>query len=586
MKEKRGELVLSAYAYMASITKEMHGRYFIYLLIILFNQALTTGLTVLFGKSIDILTGTITRFNLKHLLLAVLIVSVLRCFGAITESVYHIRKIIYDIETLVERHNLGKLFNFSLGQTDLVSTGQKMDNLQKGTSSVSEMINLLATNVVPTVLQIVTAISILFYMNWMIGVVVALGITLFAVISVRTNNSFVEPVRKARKLESKVSERFWEIVKHLKLVIMTATRKKMSDKYFSQQIVAWDEGKSVWTRYNIQNGLSRNLTFDHLLRAPFLAIVFYLVQQKKITIGDVSIIVALISTAYNAVGNIGTIQRSLLRHAVNIMRLKEMIELPPLCADIDEPIELKNPRGLIEFSEVVFSYDGATNALDNVSFAIKAGETIAFVGASGSGKSTIISLLLRGHKPDGGCIKIDGIPLDEVEIDTWRQAVGVVSQHTMLWDDTVRENITFSAKGLIADEELMRIAGASRIDEFYDRLGAEGLDTVIGENGARLSGGQCQRIAIARVLARDPRVIIFDEATNALDNKTEAEVQGAIRNALKERTGIIIAHRLGTVRNADRIFVLDKGRILGEGTFDELSQNNEVFKKLIGSELR
>lgn len=586
MKEKRGELVLSAYAYMASVTREMHGRYVIYLLIILFNQLLNTGLTVLFGKSIDILTGIITRFDLKDLLLAVLIVSVLRCFGAITESVYYIRKIVYDIETLIENHDLYKLFRFSLGQTDLVSTGEKMENLQKGTSSVSEMINLLTSTVVPTILQIITAISILFYMNWLIGLVVTLGITLFTLKSIWTNNRYVEPVRKARKLEAKVSERFWEMVKHLKLVIMTATQKKMSDKYFAQQKVAWDEGKRIWTRYNIENGLSRNLTFDHLLRAPFLAIIFYLVQQKEITIGDVSIIVALISTAYSAVGNIGTIQRSLLRHAVNIMRLKEMIEQPPLCADIDDSIELKNPKGLIEFNEVTFSYDGKTNALDNVSFTIKSGETVAFVGTSGSGKSTIISMLLRGHQPQSGCIKIDDIPLDEVAIDTWRQAVGVVSQNTMLWNDTVRQNITFSTKSEMGEGELMQIASASRIDEFFDRLGPDGLDTVIGENGTRLSGGQCQRIAIARVLARDPRVIIFDEATNALDNKTEAEVQGAIRNALKERTGIVIAHRLGTVRNADRIFVLEKGQIVGEGTFDELSQNNEAFKQLIGSELR
>ncbi len=138
----------------------------------------------------------------------------------------------------------------------------------------------------------------------------------------------------------------------------------------------------------------------------------------------------------------------------------------------------------------------------------------------------------------------------------------------------------------MGDDELMRIASASRINEFFDRLGPNGLDTVIGENGTLLSGGQCQRVAIARVLARDPKVIIFDEATNALDNKTEAEVQGAIKDALKGRTGIIIAHRLGTVRHVDRIFVLQKGRIVGEGTFEELSRTNEAFKELVGSELR
>jgi ATP-binding cassette subfamily B protein len=588
MSEKKGrkELLLSAYMYVLSITSEMHGRYVIYFLIILFNQALSTLLTVLIGKSIDVSTGIITRFDFTDLLWMVLAVTVFRCGGAILESVFHIRKITYDIDTTIEQHNLKKLFCFSPGQTNRENTGLKMDTLQKGKGAVEEMTSLLANTIAPTSLRIVTAIGILSYINWRIGTAVFGGIFLFSVSSVWLNNGFVEPIRKARKLESDVETKFWEIIKHLRLVILTASQQKVYDKQFAEQKVAREFGKGVWTKYNIVIGVFRNLPFDHLMQAPLLALIFYLVGKQSITLGDVAIVITLISNAYSGVGNIGTVQRSLLRHSINIVRLRDMLEQPIECADIEDAIELARPQGRIQFEHVQFAYDGITNALNDISFTIEPGETVAFVGSSGSGKSTIISLLLRGHEPQSGSITVDDVPLTHVAINSWRQAVGVVSQQTMLWDSTVRDNIVFGVDRELGDEELQQIVSDSCINEFYDRLGPQGLDTMIGENGILLSGGQSQRIAIARVLARDPRVIIFDEATSALDYHTEAKVYEAMERALGTRTGIIIAHRLGTVRKANRIIVLDKGRIVGQGTFEELSQNNEAFKQLIGSELR
>ena len=334
-------------------------------------------------------------------------------------------------------------------------------------------------------------------------------------------------------------------------------------------------------------GLSRNLPFEHIAITPIYYLIFTLVKSGEISVGDIAIIVSQVGSVYSCLNNLGVIQRRMIRYSIQIDRLKDMIEKDPECADIENPVTLENPNGLIEFKNVSFAYEvNRPHALNNVSFKIKPGETVAFVGTSGSGKSTILSLLMRSYTPKQGEIFVDDVPLGDIEINSLRRRVGVVSQTTSLWDESVRHNILDGVEGDVGDVRLKSIIESARVNEFFDRLGEKGLDTLIGENGIQLSGGQCQRIAIARVLARDPKIIILDEATSALDYQTESEVFEAINNALKGRTGIIVAHRLGTVKKADRIIVLEKGSIVGEGSFKELSENNEHFKKLIGSEIR
>jgi ABC-type multidrug transport system fused ATPase/permease subunit len=222
--------------------------------------------------------------------------------------------------------------------------------------------------------------------------------------------------------------------------------------------------------------------------------------------------------------------------------------------------------------------------LKGISFKIKEGEKVAFVGESGSGKSTIANLVRRAFDPQSGKITINNNNLKDLELKSFLKKIGSVDQEVNLFDKSIRENISYGTENLLTDEELNKIAKMSRIDAFYKKL-EHGWDTIVGERGAKVSGGEKQRIGIARALAKNPEILIFDEATSALDTVSERVVQKSIDAVSKGKTSIIIAHRLSTVKNCDKIFVLKKGQLLAEGTHDYLLENCEYYKELVKHQL-
>jgi ABC-type multidrug transport system fused ATPase/permease subunit len=221
-------------------------------------------------------------------------------------------------------------------------------------------------------------------------------------------------------------------------------------------------------------------------------------------------------------------------------------------------------------------------ALEDVSFTIKSGTTTAFVGKSGSGKTTLINLLLRAYDPQDGTIYIDGVDLKQLKLDSYRKQVGVVEQEVEVFDKTIKHNILFPIDDPEAYDmqQLHEIAHDAGVAEFEDRL-EDGYDTKIGEKGIQLSGGQKQRVGIARVLAKKPKILIFDEATASLDSINEKNIHEAMNRALKGRTGIIIAHRLATIMDADKIIVMDNGKVVGEGTHAELLKTCSEYQELV-----
>jgi len=277
-------------------------------------------------------------------------------------------------------------------------------------------------------------------------------------------------------------------------------------------------------------------------------------------------------------------------------RMLEVLDTEPGIADLREMISDRDGvRGEIEFRDLVFRY-GDTVVLDHISLHIDAGQTVAFIGVTGSGKSTLISLLARLHEPPRGSVFVDGVDVLDMPLTTLRGAIGFVPQEPFLFSDSLADNVAFGLDAQAAgragqagwpgeagragrEERILEAAAVARLDKDVADF-PHGYQTMVGERGITLSGGQKQRTALARALAIDPRILILDDALSAVDTYTEEEILSRLRHVLRQRTSIIVAHRISTVRDADRIFVLDTGRIVERGTHDELVKMNGLYAEL------
>jgi ATP-binding cassette subfamily B protein len=261
-------------------------------------------------------------------------------------------------------------------------------------------------------------------------------------------------------------------------------------------------------------------------------------------------------------------------------RTVELLDSRPSIVTPANPVELKAERGAISFEHLSFNYPSRpdTSALTDFQLDIAPGENVAFVGPSGAGKSTVFQLLLRFYDPKAGRILIDGVDIARADPSAVRARIGLVPQETMIFGASARENIRYGRPGA-SDAEIEAAARAAAADEFIRKL-PEGYDTFLGERGARLSGGQKQRIAIARAILKNPPILLLDEATSSLDSESERLVQDALENLMRSRTTLVIAHRLATAINSDRIVVIDRGRIVGTGRHEQLLRDNALYARL------
>jgi len=268
------------------------------------------------------------------------------------------------------------------------------------------------------------------------------------------------------------------------------------------------------------------------------------------------------------------------------IRLFEILDTKPDIKNIENPTPLKSFQNEIKFEDVTFNYsDSPEIIVDKVNFTAKKGEIIAFVGSSGAGKTTLVDLIPRFFDPTGGKILIDGIDIKNVRIEDLRKHMGIVTQETVLFNETVFNNIAYGLPNTPKDK-VIEVAKIANAHNFIMEL-PNGYDTIVGERGAKISGGQRQRLSIARALLKNPPIMIFDEATSALDNESEVLVQEAIEHLMKERTTFVIAHRLSTIRNANEIIVMDKGKIVQQGKHEDLlNDENGIYKKLYELQFR
>lgn len=265
-----------------------------------------------------------------------------------------------------------------------------------------------------------------------------------------------------------------------------------------------------------------------------------------------------------------------------IERIFEILDFEPEVKEDSDAQELKSINGFITFENLNFSYNGTDWVLKNINFTINAGEVVAIVGKSGAGKSTLAKLIPRFYDPQLGSIKIDGVDIRKVTIKSLREQIGVVSQETFLFSGSVKENIRYG-NSRASDEDIIKAAKAANAHEFIVRL-PQSYDTEIGERGIKISGGQKQRLAIARMILKNPKILVMDEATSSVDSKSEKLIQEALCNLMKGRTTIVIAHRLSTILFADMIVILENGQIVEQGTHKELYEKSSVYRRLFDNQ--
>ena len=303
----------------------------------------------------------------------------------------------------------------------------------------------------------------------------------------------------------------------------------------------------------------------------------FMAYRGKITIGDVSLYQSYFGALIGQVSSIMGLLPIISKGAEAINSIGEILNSHDI-ENNDRKIKMQNLEGGYEFKDVCFKYDDRTPVLNGFSLTVSPGETVALVGESGSGKSTVLNLVIGFNQIDSGSFKIDGIDADKINMRSYRKFISVVPQSSILFSGTIKENITYGRKNVTKDM-LDYAVKAARLESVIEKL-PDGINTMVGEHGAKLSGGQRQRISIARAIIRNPRVIIFDEATSALDSVTEKEIQTAIENLTADRTTFIVAHRLSTIKNADKIAVMDGGRCVEYGTYDELMAKKGRFYEL------
>ena len=470
---------------------------------------------------------------------------------------------IKEIAVAVFKHLFGLSMRFHL----LRQTGGLSRDIERGTKSIGFLLNFILFRIAPTILELAMVMVVLLYLYdiWF-TVVTLVTIAVYVVFTFTVTEKRLVTRRQMNTLDSMANTKAIDALMNYETV-----------KYFDNEgyeINRYQENMQGWVNSSVKNQVSSNFLNagqSAIITVGTLALLWMAaarVYAGQMTVGDVVLVSTYLTQLYVTLTMLGFIYREMKNALTDIERMFNLFKEQGEIEDRAGAIELRATNPSIEFKEVDFSYEAEREILHGLSFKIEAGKTLAVVGTSGAGKSTLARLLFRFYDVNDGQILIDGVDIRDYTQSSLRRHIGIVPQDTVLFNDTIYYNIAYGNTQASA-EEIYQAAKDASLHEFILSL-PHGYDAVVGERGLKLSGGEKQRVAIARTLLKNPPILVLDEATSALDTQTERQIQEALAKVAEHRTTLIIAHRLSTIVGADSIIVMEHGRIVEQGSHDEL----------------
>ena len=488
------------------------------------------------------------------------------------------QRAITDMRRRVEEH----ILRLPVRYFDTTQTGQLISRIMNDAEGIR---NLVGTGLVQLTGGLVTsalAMGVLLYINWKLTLITLAVLGVFGGFMAWAFATLRPLFRERGKIMAEVTGRLNQSLGGVRIV-KTYTAEKREDLVFTEGV-----HKLLRNVAKSMTGVSGIGALSGLVLGSIGVITFivggHAIASKAMTIGDLFRYIFFTGYLAMPIVQLASIGTQMTEAFAGLDRIREILDTPREDADPNRNTTLEQFRGAVEFSDVMFEYNPGQPVLKHINFKAPAGTTTALVGSSGSGKSTMISLVMAFNTPLSGRITIDGSDLQSLTLANYRRHLGVVLQDNFLFDGTVAENISYGTPHATR-EDVVRVSQIAHADEFISGFEKQ-YDTIVGERGVRLSGGQRQRVSIARAILADPRILLLDEATSSLDSESEAKIQDGLRALRKGRTTFVIAHRLSTIQSADQILVLEAGEIVERGSHDELLALNGRYRQLYDKQYR
>lgn len=472
------------------------------------------------------------------------------------------QNLIAQLRSKVQAH----ILKLPISYFDNVKTGELVSRIMTDVEGVRNLVGTGLAQMVGGILTSVVCLVILITISPMMTLYVLVPVAIFGFISLKAFGKIRPIFRERGKINADVTGRLTETLGGIR-VIKGFNAELQEIRVFAEGVDRlFQNVKSSLTATSLINSSATLLL--GLSSAGIMGIGGWMIMNDQLTFGDFLAFTLFLGFMIAPIVQMSNIGSQLTEAFAGLDRTEEIMNMPVETDNPNRTIDLKDIKGEIQFENVSFAYEEDKDVVRNISFEAKPGSVTAFVGTSGSGKSTISGLVSSFLNPDEGQIFVDGHDLEEITLESYRSKLGVVLQEDFLFEGTIRENILFP-RPLATDSELLNAVKSAYVNQFTDKF-EDGLDTQIGERGVKLSGGQQQRIAIARAILADPKILILDEATSNLDTESEHYIQSSLKELMQGKTTFVIAHRLSTIRQADQILVIEDGEIVERGKHDEL----------------